>query len=324
MTVPAGSLTRRVCVVAATTSESLARHPRSRCFSHRGVDNRQHKRPIEFADGTNNKPRNRPSGRDSPNKPNHHHQPISENKKPLTLQSASNHMATLLQQLSRLDALPPLWDDDHASMTQKEAREALLEETRKIIRQLGEAVQQGDFNISNKNAREVPHLLGQALYIYSHLPGSFKASRDVLAVMRLHRFDIQPDHYENAVLAAALESRWKEAAELFRMRTDPEAHGYSPVHVSVREPVGLYAIAKDALIHGKNPAESVMAVVLNMAMVSPRDNDKCKWFVQTYSIHSTISVLSSYTSFEFERCLGCRSSVGSMWRVPIVAYVPPH
>lgn len=194
-----------------------------------------------------------------------------------TLLEASNQMGILLHQLSRLDPLPPVWNTE-VSITQSETRHNILEATRKLIRQLGEAVLHGDLNPSNKHGREIPHLLGQSLYIYSQLPESFKASRDVLAILRMCRLDVQPPHYEHAILAAARESRWKEAAELFRMRTDPDSHGYSPVHISVREPVGLYAIARDAQLQRKDPAASVMEVVLNMCMVSPTDQDKCTWF----------------------------------------------
>ena len=192
--------------------------------------------------------------------------------------NTSHKLGILLHQVSQLDPLPPVWDLQ-TTVTQKESRQMLLDETRQLIRQLGDSVRGGDFDLSNhKHKREIHNFLGECLRIYSHLPGSFKASRDVLVIMRSCDFDLLPTQCEHFVLAAAREKRWMEAAELFRTRTDPNAHGFSPVHISVREPVGLYAIAMEAKLNGKDAAQCVMDAVLNMSMVSPTDQEKCKYW----------------------------------------------
>ena len=122
-------------------------------------------------------------------------------------------------------------------------------------------------------SRELSIFLGEALTILS--TSSYDDCSRVMNIIQSYNLDLP--HYDHAIQAAAVEKNWAEAARLFRQKIDPDEAGYTPVEVSVQNPLGLYAIAKDAQKNQDgNVADRVMDAVLNLTMVSPTDQEKCE------------------------------------------------
>lgn len=141
-------------------------------------------------------------------------------------------------------------------------------------------VENGALNPSGKHGKEISQFFEFVLYAYSKLriPGIslFDESQVVLTTLENWNLDIRSRHYENAIVLANRENRFKEAADLFLRQIDPEA-GYNPVNVSIAKPHGLYAIARTAQEEGALPPERVFDAVVKLTMVSPSDQDRCKF-----------------------------------------------
>jgi hypothetical protein len=128
-------------------------------------------------------------------------------------------------------------------------------------------------------------LLGQAVSIFNKIPPAavmddgksvFKQCQRVLGLLRKYNLTILAFHYDCAIRVALREQNWLEASELFWEQIDPDA-GNPPVDVSVVDPIGLYAIARLTQQRGGAVAEQVMDAVNQMTMISPMNQDKCKF-----------------------------------------------
>jgi hypothetical protein len=106
---------------------------------------------------------------------------------------------------------------------------------------------------------------------------------EVLKLIHLYRsFKMELSHKmcDCAILVAARENRWNDAAKLYSSHIDPEENGFLPVtsNSDINGAVnGLYCIARAALESGSPPVESVFNGVRNLSTVSPPDAEKCEW-----------------------------------------------
>jgi hypothetical protein len=188
-------------------------------------------------------------------------------------------LQSIQQRCGELADLPPIWDNSLPAPDER--RQERFQETRKVIGQIRQHVQDGTLRPSGKHRLELTVLFERILKIYSEsLPTNndsvFEASTEVLKMMNEFNLELQHKHCDYAILTAGREERWKEAADLFWSHIDPEDSGYIPFDVDVSNPVGLYAIARFAQGQGTAVVENVFDGVLRMSMVSPTDQKKCK------------------------------------------------
>lgn len=155
----------------------------------------------------------------------------------------------------------------------------------KIISQ----VEKGSLNPRGKHGKEISRLFEFVLYAYSRVdvPGIslFDKCEQVLETLKDWNLDIRSRHYENAIIAANKEGKYKEATDLFLQKIDPEA-GYNPVSISIDAPHGLVAIALWAQQEGLPVADHVFDAVLKLSMVSPSDLKICKFSKVSSSLPS--------------------------------------
>ena len=202
----------------------------------------------------------------------------------VTLSEAARHITFLAQRLSELGTLPPVWSAEATKVDSAEVREACFDDAQMLVQRIEYSVNTQKLNPMGKHGRELSHLLGHILEIYSQTAvqtkrevSIFDACCIVLTLLQEWNLDIQPYNYACAVEVAARESRWKEAAYLFWEQIDPDAHGYTPMGISRHLAVGLYVIARNSQTEGGSAVEHVMDAVLRMSMVCPTDQDKCKY-----------------------------------------------
>jgi hypothetical protein len=140
-------------------------------------------------------------------------------------------------------------------------------------------VERGVLNPSGKHGKEISKFLELVLYVYSqvHLRdiSLFDESQEVLNTLKKWNLDIRSRHYEYAIVLANQEERYKESADLFLRKIDPVA-GHNPVNISIANPHGLYAIGRWAQKEGLPVAEHVFDAVVQLTMVSPSDQERCK------------------------------------------------
>lgn len=167
------------------------------------------------------------------------------------------------QRVFRLPALEPT-----ASLAEVDAGyQSLVRDARILVDQLEEAVEQG--RLDYRFTREVTFILQQALYLFRT---SYPDCQRVLQLCKRWNLDISDQ--KPAMVAACLAGEWKEASRMFQRLIDPDVAGYTPMEISVREPLGLYAIARTCE-DSTAVAEQVMNAAMSMSMVNPTDQDKC-------------------------------------------------
>jgi len=169
-----------------------------------------------------------------------------------------------------------------------------------VVSRIADCTKDGTLQPSGKHHHEVSVLLERILRLYSCCSCSdnnrgesvFDECMSVLDLMRKEwKLDVQHQHCQHALVAAGREQRWKDAARLFVSRINPDDSGQAPFDVlSVSDPVGLYAVARfaqeqqqqgDHSNTGKggnaSVVDNVFDAVLRMSMVSPTDQNKCKF-----------------------------------------------
>ena len=206
-------------------------------------------------------------------------------------QQLAREVVGLRNRFMNLPPLPPVWtnlDDgsptaptstrlDDQEMNDAEGYKEVWQDTRALVDKIDGMMRE------NRNAvrsRELAIFLGEILVILS--TSSYDDCRRILGMIQQYNLDLP--HYDHAIQAAALERNWSEAARLFREKIDPDDSGYTPVDMSVQNPLGLYAIAKDAQNNGhSNVADRVMDAVMSLTMVSPTDQERCEYYQQECS-----------------------------------------
>lgn len=198
------------------------------------------------------------------------------------LRSILSRIVELKQEIDSLDELAPIWaqEEDH----QQEMRREAFQKLKTIISEFEHQVQIGVIKANGKHRHECSILLEEMLRLLSlcgaHAGGlsSFDECRRLIGLMENEwMIDLQHRHCEYAVLSGAREKRWSEASDIFWRHIDPGRGGYNPCDISISEPVGLYAIARDAQEKNLLVVEHVFDAVLRMSMVSPSDQERCKF-----------------------------------------------
>lgn len=142
-------------------------------------------------------------------------------------------------------------------------------------------VQQGSMAPQGKHRREASIFCETLLRLYSQsahndtssLTG-WEACQSILKFMKLHNLTVQEAHCHAALVVAVRHGYYQEAAELFRQQIHPDRAAYSPYRtMSIAEPVGLFALAKDAQTREAAVVENVMQAVHQLCMLSPSDQD---------------------------------------------------
>lgn len=179
-----------------------------------------------------------------------------------------------------LEERPPLWSNREVVLDDQN-RQEIFDAAKKLARRLRSCVEDGTLQPSGKHSHEVSVLLERILKLYSSVSilseeSVYDECSTILDLMKRWKVDFQHKHCEYVATVAAYEERWEDAAELFWGRIDPDS-GYAPYDVSPSDPVGLYAIARCAQENGTAVVDSVFDAVLRMSMVSPSDQDKCKY-----------------------------------------------
>ncbi|GAX24373.1 hypothetical protein FisN_4Lh497 [Fistulifera solaris] len=185
----------------------------------------------------------------------------------------------LKQTIGGLNDLPPVWaqEQDYQDSRRNDAFHSL----KAIISDFEHQVRLGVIKANGKHRHECSVLLEEILRLLS-LCGAhsdelspFDECRRLLDLMEKEwKIELQHNHCEYAVVTASREQRWSEAADVFWRHIDPNRAGYNPCDISITEPIGLYAIARDAQQKKRSAVERVFDAVLRMSMVSPSDQDR--------------------------------------------------
>ena len=181
-------------------------------------------------------------------------------------------MSAFRQRLFHLPPLPTVWASSNSKPDEGYA--VLAVDARAFLDQLQQDIDQGQ--LGEKYMRDVSFLLEQSLLLFRT---SFADCQRVMSLAK--RLNLNITNQKPALEAACLEGRWDEASKLFSLQIDPDMAGFMPMEINVREPLGLYAIAKDAQKRKIPVAEQVMDAVMSMTMVNPTDQIKCELQTRT-------------------------------------------
>ena len=204
------------------------------------------------------------------------------------------------------------------TVEEQQIRETLFSETKKIVENVLNGVREEAIQPARKHGPELSLLFGNILKLYSAaLPrytqeennhhinntpnqSAFEECINVLHIMDQWNLSRQAQHYHYAILTAIHEQRWKDASKLFWQQSDPDVSGFTPIEISVSSPVGLYAIARSCRQQQRQIAEQqeednrnaslsslaveeVLDAAVNLSLISPADQEKCKFGLYKYN-----------------------------------------
>lgn len=214
-----------------------------------------------------------------------------------SVRDIQQYVGELNHKVSNLVPLSPFMDNVELSSDDIQTRQMVFQETTQLMQQLTHAVQKGLINPSGKHGRELSALLVHILRLYSvsippqppqddkekinHL-SAYQQCVKILKLMNTWNLNCHSQHTHYVIMAAVHENLWSDASDLFLQQIDPDIAGYTPIQISISSPVGLYAIAKHAQEGQENGTvvvEPVFEAVLNMSLVNPQDQDKCKTYI---------------------------------------------
>lgn len=182
------------------------------------------------------------------------------------IKELEQQMSGFRQRLFHLPPLPTVWAS--SNVKPDEGYSILAIDARAFVDQLQLAIDQGQ--LGQKFMREVSFLLEESLMLFRT---SFTDCQRVMSLAK--RLNLNLTNQKPALEAACLEGRWDEASELFSKQIDPDMAGFMPMEINVKEPLGLYAIARHAQKQKIPVAEQVMDAVMSMSMVNPTDQINC-------------------------------------------------
>ncbi len=187
----------------------------------------------------------------------------------------------LKQTISELGDLPPVWA--RAQDYQDNRRDDAFHRLKAIISDFEHQVRIGVIKANGKHRHECSVLLEEIFRLLSlcgmnadEVSPFDECGRLIDLMENEWKIELQHSHCEYAVVTACREQRWSEASDVFWRHIDPNRAGYNPCDISITEPIGLYAIARDAKNKKLSAVERVFDAVLRMSMVSPSDQDRCK------------------------------------------------
>ena len=152
--------------------------------------------------------------------------------------------------------------------------------------------------LGGKDGYALSDSLGRAMLIYSQTPlisgnddssSPYEACLDVLTILRSLNLDIHPSQYFYAIRSACHETRWEEAAKMFKSQIDGDdtisTGGFVPINSTLgwNQPLemGLYAVALDLLNkssedESSSTSKQVFDVAMKCSMISPSGQENCK------------------------------------------------
>jgi hypothetical protein len=193
-------------------------------------------------------------------------------------------LQSLENTLDQLPPLPPIWSSPAIPNNESASeRHAVFTKTRRVVQEFEKQVRDGHIHPNGKQRHQVARLMEKIFHLYSQVANEEETEPSVLAecqrLIRLMQMEWQMEltdqHCESAVLVAAREQKWREAAEIYRSHIDPGDSGYIPCDVLAIKPVGLYAIARDSQEKGAPVVDNVFDGVLQLSMVSSSDQENC-------------------------------------------------
>lgn len=197
------------------------------------------------------------------------------------LRNILSRLVDLKQKIENMGELLPLWASEQDY--QDRGRDDAFQSLKSVISDFEHQIRTGVIKANGKHRHECSIMLEEIFRLLSlcgvHSDGlsPFDECRRLILLMEKEwNIELQHNHCEYAVVCAGREKRWSEASSVFWRHIDPSHGGYNPCDISISEPVGLYAIARDAQEKSLPVAEHVFDAVLRMSMVSPSDQDRCK------------------------------------------------
>ena len=179
-------------------------------------------------------------------------------------------LAHFRQRIVHLPALPEFWSSAELRTKPDDGYKLLVEDARAFVDRLQHEIDQRQ--LDRRFVREITFLLEQSLMLFRT---SFEDCERIMLLAR--RLKLNLSNVMPALEAACMEGKWNEASLFFSRQIDPDMAGFMPMEINLKEPIGLYAIARDAQERKVPIAENVMDAVMSMAMVNPTDQDKCAW-----------------------------------------------
>lgn len=154
---------------------------------------------------------------------------------------------------------------------------------------------------SGRDIRDVTDILGNILLICSEsppkrlslvdLPSTSQTCITVLSILERLNLDVQNIHNFLSIRAANQEHDWALSSRLFCKQIDPDVNGLVPVDSHLGWDgfleMGLYGLAMDLTnrVHdGGDVVEGVLNAVRDMCIVSPTDEEKCKYKSYVYTL----------------------------------------
>ncbi|KAL7578221.1 hypothetical protein ACA910_012644 [Epithemia clementina (nom. ined.)] len=198
---------------------------------------------------------------------------------PQSLRALSERINTIYLEKRDLPELPAIWERNEAVTNgTTDRRQKIFQDVLSFLDDIYAAVDRGLFQ---QNSAELSTFLDKALRILSvsEPPGDSSESiydhcARIISLLQSLNINVQHSHCESVMLVAAREGRWKEAAELYSSRIDPAGGTFfNPVTISVKNPVGLYCIARYAQETGKSAVDSVLNAVQHMSIGSSSDQE---------------------------------------------------
>lgn len=235
-----------------------------RRFSTKSTNKQQQRgtTPVDSSKGKNTRSDSQPYRSNN----DHNRRADSGKLKLLELKQQVDH---LRQRLFSLPELPPVWSVGGSNADVDPKYRMLVSDARDIVNQINHDLEQG--RLDKKFAREISLLLEQTLLFFRT---SFDDCQRVMTITA--RWNLDTNNHKPALEAACREGRWEDSSNLFSRQVDPDRAGFTPMEIDLKEPLGLYAIARHAQQQNVPVAEQVMDAVTSMSMVNPTDQDKCK------------------------------------------------
>ena len=178
--------------------------------------------------------------------------------------------------------IPWMTHENPATTIDDSQRVQVFQQTVKLWETLLGHVRRGSIRPQGKHRRETSIFCDSILRLYAQSDHDndtnhgvvWEACKEILEFMKIHELTVQEEHCQACLQVAVRYGFISDAVAMFRKQIDPVQAGYRPYRsLSVDEPVGLYALAKDAQQRGTAVVENTMQAVHQLCMVSPSDQD---------------------------------------------------
>lgn len=217
-----------------------------------------------------------------------------------TLSKCNDIMAKLL--LRRQEFSPPPIDwllSNHELLDEldKQKREDLYKDVISLTQAIELSIKGNRIQASSgRDIRDLTAILGNILLICSEspprritmndLPSTSQTCSKVLSLFNALNLDIHNIHNFCTIRAANQEHEWELSSSLFGRQIDPDFNGLVPVDPQLGWngflEMGLYGLSMDLShrgLEGVQVVEGVLNAVRDMCMVSPTDQEKCKYTI---------------------------------------------